>query len=57
MSYILEALKKVEQKEKQGGVPKLLSFPGGTAPKPKKRTLWPYLLVAALLLNAVAIFW
>ena len=57
MSYILEALKKVEQKEKQGGVPKLLSFRGETAPKPKKRTLWPYLLIATLLLNAVAIFW
>jgi general secretion pathway protein B len=57
MSYILEALKKVEQKEKQGGVPKLLSFPGGPAPKPRKRTLWPYFLIAALLLNAVAIFW
>lgn len=57
MSYILEALKKVEQKEKQGGAPKSLSFRGETAPKPKKRTLWLYLLIAALLLNAVAIFW
>ena len=56
MSYILEALKKVEKKE-TGGVPKLLSFPDGTAPRPRKRTLWPYLLIAALLLNAVAIFW
>jgi general secretion pathway protein B len=57
MSYILEALKKVEQKEKQGRAPRLLSVPGETGPKPKKRTLWPYFLIAALFLNAVAIFW
>ena len=57
MSYILEALKKVEKKEKQGRVPRLLGSPDGAVPRPGKRTLWPYLLIAALLLNAVVIFW
>lgn len=57
MSYILEALKKVEQKGKHGGMPKLLSYPGEAGPRGRKRTLWPYVLSAALLLNAGAIFW
>jgi general secretion pathway protein B len=57
MSYILEAVKKVEKKEKQGRVPRLLSSPDSAVPRPGKRTLWPYLLIAALLLNAVVIFW
>ena len=57
MSYILEALKKVEQKGKHGGMPKLLSYPGEAGTRGRKRTLWPYVLSAALLLNAGAIFW
>ncbi len=57
MSYILEALKKLEQKSQRGGAPKLLSFPGEMAPKHKKKPLWLYILIAALLLNAGAMFW
>jgi len=57
MSVILEALKKVEQKGKHGGMPKLLSYPGEAGARDRKRPLWPYILSAALLLNAGAIFW
>jgi general secretion pathway protein B len=56
MSYILEALKKAEQKTQQEGVPKLLSFPDESAPERGKRPLWPYLLLAALFLNAGVLF-
>ena len=57
MSYILEALKKVEQKGKHGGMPKLLSYPGEAGLRGRKRPLWPYVLSAALLLNAGVFFW
>lgn len=57
MSYILEALKKAEQKTQQEGTPKLLSFPDDNAPERGKRPLWPYLLLASLLLNAGVLFW
>jgi general secretion pathway protein B len=56
MSYILEALKKAEQKTQQEGAPKLLSFPDENVPERGKRPLWPYLVLAALLLNAGVLF-
>jgi general secretion pathway protein B len=55
MSYILEALKKAEQRGDEGDVPHLLSYQG--ASEHKRGPLWAYLLVAALLLNAGMIFW
>jgi general secretion pathway protein B len=58
MSYILDALKKIEQKRAQEEAVKPLSFyeaAGGAAPR--KRALWPILLVAALILNAGVLFW
>jgi cytoskeletal protein RodZ len=57
MSYILEALKKFEQKREQKDLSKSMSFLGGPGPETGKRPLWPYLLVAALFLNAGILFW
>lgn len=53
MSIILDALKKLEQKRQKGPVPDLMTV---HAPEPEepnnKRPLWPYLVLAALILNA-----
>jgi general secretion pathway protein B len=53
MSFILDALKKLEHKQKPGSVPDLLTVQEKPPEGPKKRPLWPYLLFTALLLNAV----
>jgi general secretion pathway protein B len=53
MSYILDALKKVEQKREREVSPRTLSFLSGEGPTPKKRILWPYLLIVVFALNAV----
>ncbi len=55
MSYILEALKKAEQKSEKGGVPTLLSHPRATDRKSGRTWLYP--LIAILFLNAGTIFW
>jgi general secretion pathway protein B len=57
MSYILEALKKIEQESDNAGEPKVLSYRAGATPRPRRRPLWPYLLITALLLNAGMFFW
>ena len=57
MSYILEALKKLEQKRQQEGGPNLLTFQTDTPQTSKGRSRWFYALFAALLLNAAAISW
>jgi general secretion pathway protein B len=57
MSYILEALKKLEEKRAQEEPPGLSMFSRGHRPERKKRLSWPYLLAGALLLNAVAMIW
>jgi general secretion pathway protein B len=57
MSYILEALKKLEQKRKQEEPPTLFTFSRGPRPERKKQSSWPYLLAGVLLLNAVAMIW
>lgn len=53
MSFILDALKKLEHKQKRGSVPDLSTVQEKPPEGPKKRPLWPYLLFTALLLNAV----
>jgi general secretion pathway protein B len=53
MSFILDALKKLEHKQKPGSVPDLLTVQEKPPEGPKKRPLWPYLLFTVLLLNAV----
>jgi general secretion pathway protein B len=58
MSYILEGLKKLEQKRRQEeGAPGLLAFKEEKIPKPERPILWPTLLFIALLLNVGVIVW
>jgi general secretion pathway protein B len=58
MSYILEGLKKLEQKRQQEEKPHhLLTFQVNSAEKPPRPSLWPYVLVAVLLLNAGILIW
>ena len=52
MSIILDALKKLEQKRQKGPVPDLMTVHTPEPQEPKKRPLWPYLVLAALILNA-----
>ena len=52
MSFILDALKKLEQKNQRGSVPDLMTVHAPDPHEPKKRPVWPYLLLIALLLNA-----
>jgi general secretion pathway protein B len=55
MSFILDALKKSEAERRQGEVPGLQNEP--FSPAPRRRPLWPFLLVLALLLNGVVFGW
>lgn len=58
MSFILDALKKSEKKRETAEVPNLHTVHGEGPPPPKKRRpLWPYLLIAVLLLNAGVLLW
>ena len=52
MSFILDALKKLEQKRNQGSVPDLTTMHASHTGKPQKRLIWLYLIVIALLINA-----
>jgi general secretion pathway protein B len=53
MSYILEALQKSERKRQKDSVPDLQAVHVPDAEKKDKRHLWPWLLVAALIVNAI----
>ena len=58
MSYIFDALKKLEQKRHREGVSRLLMVTGGVAPERKKWPIWPIpVLSALLLLNAGIMIW
>lgn len=60
MSYILEALKKLEQKRQQEGTPNLLTQQGEVTRAHKKRPLWPYVTLGVVLLNSIIVlllFW
>ena len=58
MSYIFDALKKLEQKRQREGVSRLLMVTGGVAPERKKWPIWPIpVLSALLLLNAGIMIW
>ncbi|MBI5408194.1 MAG: general secretion pathway protein GspB [Nitrospirae bacterium] len=52
MSFILDALKKLEQKRQRGSVPDLMTVQSPEQHERKKRPIWVYLLLAALILNA-----
>lgn len=49
MSFILDALKKSEAERRQGEIPSLQNDSGAAAPR--RRSIWPFLLFLALLLN------
>ena len=60
MSYILEALKKLEQKRQQEGTPNLLTLQGDVTKVRKKRSVWPYITLGVILLNGIIVlllFW
>ena len=56
MSYILEALKKLEQKRQRERMPDLLTIQEEVSPVNKKKPLWPFITVGLILLNAIFIF-
>lgn len=57
MSYILEGLKKLEQKRRQQEAsPQSISFQTQEAVKSSKKHVWPGVIAAALLLNAGIIY-
>ncbi len=56
MSFILDALKKLEHKQKQGSVPHVLAVQETPqSEEPKRRKVWPYVITAVLLLNAAVL--
>lgn len=60
MSYILEALKKLEQKRQQEETPNLLTLQGNATKVRQKRRLWPYITLGVVLLNGIMVlllFW
>jgi general secretion pathway protein B len=60
VSYILEALKKLEQKRQREESPNILSLHGDITQVHKKRLLWPYIAAGLLFLNGIIVlflFW
>jgi len=57
MSYILDALKKSEKERQRGTVPDVLTVQDVMKGERKKRQVWPYVVLAVLLLNAVVLAW
>jgi len=55
MSYILEALKKSDQKRQKGQIPDLSTVQIEIPQENKKKALWPYILMGILFLNAVVL--
>ena len=56
MSYILEALKKLEKERKRGRIPGL-SEQDSVVYHSQRRAVWPYLLTAVLFLNVAVLLW
>jgi general secretion pathway protein B len=57
MSYILDALKKSDKERKRAAVPGVLTVQDIWPQRTKRRAWWPYLLLAALVLNAGLLVW
>ncbi len=57
MSYILDALKKSEKQRRKGAVPGVLTVQDAAVPEARGRMVWPYVVAAALLLNAGLFTW
>lgn len=56
MSYILEALKKLEKERKRGRIPGL-SEQDSVVYHTRRRSVWPYLLIVVFSLNAALLIW
>ncbi len=57
MSYILDALKKSEQERGHGSIPGVQTVHSSSLSYKNNKTYWPYVLIAAVLLNLVAILY
>lgn len=57
MSYILDALKKSEQERGNGSIPGVQTVHSSSLNYNNKKTYWPYILIAAVLLNLIAIIY
>jgi general secretion pathway protein B len=58
MSFILDALKKLEHKQKKGSIPDLTTVHEPAPMETGRRRFWPLLLLAALFLNAaILLIW
>jgi general secretion pathway protein B len=59
MSYILDALRKSEQERQRGKVPDIHGMPSESDATRQKKSPWPYIVLALVIMNAVilAIFW
>ncbi len=55
MSYILDALKKSEQERGHGNIPSVQTVHTSSLNYKNKKTVWPYFLIAAVVLNLAAI--
>ncbi len=56
MSYILDALKKSDQKRKSGQVPDLNTIQMELPAEEKKKPLWPYIIAGIVVLNMLVFF-
>lgn len=56
MSYILEALKKLEKERKRGRIPGL-NEQDSVVYHSRKKPVWPYILIAVFSLNAALLIW
>ncbi|MCD6526851.1 MAG: general secretion pathway protein GspB [Desulfuromonas sp.] len=56
MSFILEALKKSEKNHQENSVPTLDTLHEATE-QPRKRPLWPLMMMAVLIVNAAVLLW
>jgi general secretion pathway protein B len=57
MSFILDALRKLEQKRQKESAPRILGLQNSVPPGSSRRPHWPYLLAVGLLLNATVFGW
>jgi general secretion pathway protein B len=57
MSYILDALKKSEQERGNGNIPGVQTVHSSSLNYNNKKAYWPYILIAAVLLNLIAIIY
>ena len=57
MSYILDALRKSEKERRRGEVPGVLSQQDAPYPARKRRSPWPYIILAPIVINIAVLLW